>query len=213
MVRGRKKSEGSIYYPGIVTVCRDSKCSKLFITIKQLFMKKIAEFYLRTLLIDARFGSPKPNADQQLLLPEFKARLHSCIQQYKAIYPAQEVTFAETYRSNVLQQLHYRNGASKIKKNGMHHYGIAADSIFIINGRRSYKGDIVALRKIYAGNGLTLLGMWDALHVQFIPVAEQQLLRNTVAAAISKFQKDNGLAITGEANVVTIAKAKAVFGR
>lgn len=175
-------------------------------------MKKIADFYLKTLLIHAKFGSSQPNADQQLLLPTFLAKLNTCIQQYKALYPGQDVTFTETYRSNVLQQIHYSNGASKIKKNGMHHYGIAADSIFIINGKRTYKGDVMALRKIYANNGLTILGMWDALHVQFIPVGEQQLMRNTVAATLSKFQKDNGLTITGEANAATIAKAKAVFG-
>lgn len=175
-------------------------------------MKKIADFYLKTLLINSKFGSSQPNGDQQLLFPDFMAKLKTCIQQYKALYPAQDVTFTETYRSNVLQLIHFNNGASKIKKNGMHHYGIAADSIFIINGKRSYKGDVMALRKIYTNNGLTILGMWDSLHVQFITVADQQLLRNTTAAAISKFQKDNALTITGEANAATIAKAKAVFG-
>jgi len=163
-------------------------------------MKKIADFYLRTLLINSKFNSAQPNADQLLLFPDF------------LLYPNQDVTFTETYRSNALQLIHFNNGASKIKKNGMHHYGIAADSIFIINGKRSYKGDVVALRKIYTDNGLTILGMWDALHVQFITVADQQLLRNATAAAISKFQKDNNLTVTGEANTATIAKAKEVFG-
>lgn len=175
-------------------------------------MKKIADFYLTTLLTNSKFGSSQPNADQQLLFPDFRAKLNTCIQQYKALHPGQDVTFTETYRSNVLQMIHFNNGASKIKKNGMHHYGIAADSIFIINGKRTYKGDVAGLRKIYANNGLTLLGMWDALHVQFIAVGDQQQLRDATAAAISKFQKDNGLPITGEANAATIAKAKAVFG-
>jgi len=175
-------------------------------------MKKIADFYLKTLLINAKFGSSQPNADQQLLFPDFLAKLNICIQQYKASHPGQDITFTETYRSNVLQLIHFNNKASKIKKNGMHHYGIAADSIFIINGKRTFKGDVVGLRKIYTDNGLTILGMWDSLHVQFITVGDQQPLRDTVAAAISKFQKDNGLPITGEANAATIAKAKAVFG-
>ncbi len=175
-------------------------------------MKKIADFYLRTLLINSKFNSTQSNPDQQLLFPDFLAKLNTCIKQYKKLYPNQDITFTETYRSNALQLIHYNNGASKIKKNGMHHYGIAADSIFIINGKRTYKGDVMALRKIYTDNGLTILGMWDALHVQFITVADQQLLRNTVAAAISKFQKDNELPVTGEANAATIAKAKSVFG-
>lgn len=175
-------------------------------------MKKIAAFYLRTLLTNPKFNSAQPNSDQQLLFPDFFAKLQKSIQQYKALHPGQDVTFTETYRSNVLQQIHFDNGASKIRKNGMHHYGIAADSIFIINGKRTYKGDVVGLRKIYANNGLTLLGMWDALHVQFIAVGEQQLLRDTTAAAIRKFQQDNGLTVTGEANAATIAKAKVVYG-
>jgi hypothetical protein len=179
--------------------------------IKHFCMKKIAEFYLKTLLINSKFNSLQPNADQQLLFPAFLSMLRISIRQYKKIYPKQDITFTETFRSNVLQGIHYANGASKIKKNGMHHYGIAADSIFIINGKRTYKGDINTLRKIYKKNGLTLLGMWDALHVQFIPVESQQLLRDTTKNTLSKFQRENNLVATGEANPATIAKAKRAF--
>lgn len=175
-------------------------------------MKKIADFYLRMLMTGAKFNSSQPNADQTLLFPDFLIKLNSCIAQYKQQRPGQDITFTETYRSNALQMIHFNNGASKIKKNGMHHYGIAADSIFIIGGKRTFKGDVTLIRKIYSDNGLTILGMWDALHVQFIPVGDQQALRDTVSAAITKFQKDNGLTQTGEANAETIAKAKQVFG-
>ena len=174
-------------------------------------MKKIADFFLQKILIAAKFNSPNPVDDQTLLLPDFLAKLTICINQYKQTYPNQDITFSETYRSNTLQEKHFNNGASKIRKNGMHHYGIAADSIFIIDGKRSYKGDVMLIRKIYKDNGLTVLGMWDALHVQFIAVADQQTLRDTVKATITKFQKDNGLPQTGEDNSATIAKAKQVF--
>jgi hypothetical protein len=175
-------------------------------------MKKIAEFYLKILLINSKFNSSQPNSNQELLFPDFLLKLNDCINQYTNLYPNQEVTFAETYRSNVLQEIYYNNGASKIKKNGMHHYGIAADSIFIISGKRTYKGDINALRKVYKDNGLTILGMWDPLHVQYIPVADQQLLRNATVKLVKTFQTDNGLEITGEANLATIAKAKDLYG-
>lgn len=175
-------------------------------------MKKIADFYLSMLLTGAKFNSSQPVSDQGLLFPDFLTQLTSCIEQYKQTHPDQDITFTETYRSNTLQLIHFNNGASKIKKNGMHHYGIAADSIFIIGGKRTFKGDVNLIRKIYKDNGLTILGMWDALHVQFIPAADQQALRDTVSNAITQFQKDNSLAQTGEANPETIAKAKLVFG-
>lgn len=175
-------------------------------------MKKITDFYLRTLLINPQFNSANPVSDQSLLFPDFLARLNTCIGQYKQQRPGQDITYTETYRSNVLQLKHFNNGASKIRKNGMHHYGIAGDSIFIIGGKRTFKGDVTLIRKIYKDNGLTILGMWDALHVQFIPVADQQKLRDAVSAAITLFQKQNGLQQTGEANAETIAKAKTVFG-
>ncbi|MGB8193022.1 MAG: hypothetical protein WCF67_13925 [Chitinophagaceae bacterium] len=174
-------------------------------------MKKIAEFYLRTLVPGAKFNSKKPVDDQALLFPDFLSKVKACIQQYKLKHPAHDITFTETYRSNALQEIHFNNGASKIKKNGMHHYGISVDCIFIIGGKRTYKGDVTLIRKIYKDNGLTILGAWDPLHVQFIPVADQPELRKAVSARITQFQKENGLAQTGEENAATIAKAKTVF--
>jgi hypothetical protein len=175
-------------------------------------MKKITDFYLRTLLTGSKFNAATAVNDQKLLFPDFLSKLNTCIAQYKKIHPGQDITFTETYRSNTLQMIHFNNGASKIKKNGMHHYGIAADSIFIIGGKKTYKGDVTLIRKIYKDNGLGILGMWDALHVQFIGVPEQQALRDAVSAAITQFQKTNNLVQTGEANAQTIAKAKQVFG-
>ena len=171
----------------------------------------IAQHYLRTLLIHPKFNSANLNPDQALLLPAFRAKIKTCIAKYKAKHPGQDVTFTETYRSNALQLKHFNNGASKIKAYGMHHYGIAADSIFVIGGKRTYKGDVMGLRKIYKDNGLQILGMWDALHVQFIPVSEQVSLRAAVKKAVKAFQAANGLKQTGEANAETIAMAKKKF--
>jgi hypothetical protein len=149
-------------------------------------MKEIAKFFQSVLFKSKKFNSATPVSDQDLLYPPFLAKLQSCIKQYQKTYPNQDITFTETYRSNTLQMIHYNNGASKIKKNGMHHYGIAADSIFIINGKKSYKGDVLLIRKIYQANGLTILGMWDALHVQYISVGEQQGLRDEVGRLVGE---------------------------
>jgi len=174
-------------------------------------MEDIAQFFLEKLITDTRYGIATPVDDQTLLLPSFLNKLEVCIAIYKQKYPNQSVTFTETYRSNSLQYKYFQQGASKIKADGMHHYGIAADSIFIINGKRSYKGDVMLLRKIYTDNGLTILGMWDALHVQFIPVGQQTQLRNAVIAKIKSFQNQHGIPATGLVDDITIAKAKSVF--
>ena len=174
-------------------------------------LKKIADFFLQKLVTQSKFNSKNYNSDQSLLFPDFLAMARSCIAKYKDAHPGQDITFTETYRSNALQLKHFNNGASKIKANGMHHYGIAADSIFVVGGKKTYKGDVVGLRKIYKENGLFILGMWDALHVQFIAVEDQAALRDTVEERLIAFQKANGLAQTGEVDAATIAAAKKKF--
>ncbi|MEC4004882.1 hypothetical protein OX283_009465 [Flavobacterium sp. SUN052] len=140
-------------------------------------MQQIANFYKNTIKHSNKFNSTTSVDDQSLLYPDFLAKVKVCIAEYKMTYPNQDITFTETYRSNVLQAKYYANGASKIKKDGMHHFGIAADCIFIVDGKRTYKGDINLIRKIYKAHGLTILGMWDSLHVQYIPISDQMGLR------------------------------------
>jgi hypothetical protein len=173
--------------------------------------KKIAQFFLENLVPHPKFDSLSSNADQSLLFPDFLAAAKDCIEKYKKSH-ASDVTFTETYRSNALQLKYFNDGASKIKADGMHHFGIAADSIFIVGGKKTYKGDIVGLRKIYKDSGLTILGMWDPLHVQFITVSDQATLRATVKETLIAFQKANGLPQTGLTDSATIKKAKEKFG-
>jgi hypothetical protein len=173
--------------------------------------KKIADFFLQKLVIHPKFNSVSYNSDQSLLFPDFLAKVKTCVAKYNDAHHGQDVTFTETYRSNALQLKHFNNGASKIKANGMHHYGIAADSIFVIGGKKTYKGDVMGLRKIYKDNGLFLLGMWDSMHVQFIPVSQQAALRTAVKDRLIAFQKANNLAQTGDADAATIAMAKKKF--
>jgi hypothetical protein len=174
-------------------------------------MQPIADFFLSKLITNSKFNSVTPNNDQSLLFPAFLDRVNSCVAQFRQTYPAVNLGFVETYRSNALQLIHYNNGASQLKKNGMHHYGIAVDCIFIINGKRTYKGDITLLRKIFKENGLFILGLWDAFHVQFIDVPAQQSLRNTVKSTLIIFQTQHNITPTGEPDETTIAKAIEIF--
>jgi hypothetical protein len=175
-------------------------------------MKDIANFYVQTLIKSDKYNSPNPCKDETLLVPDFLDKLKASINNFNVKYSDVEVIFVETYRSNALQLIHFNNGASKIRKNGMHHYGIAVDVAFKINGKFTYNGDYKYLRECHTEQGLNLLGAWDIGHVQYVPVSEQQVLRNVVEQAVRKFQRDNGLVVDGEVGKKTIAKAKELYG-
>lgn len=137
---------------------------------------KIREHYYNVISESDKFNSTSPVRDTGLLLPEFRDILGICFKEYEEQYHGQEIFIVETYRSNELQARYYRNGSSKIRKNGMHHFGLAIDAAFIINGKFSYKGDYKLLRKIFTDNGLTVL-KWELGHVQFVKVEEQEEVR------------------------------------
>ncbi len=125
------------------------------------------------------FDSLKPIRDVELLLPEFYNMLIYCFNEYQKVFPNHKVYIVETYRSNALQLKYFKQGKSKIRKNGMHHYGLAADVAFIIDDNFSYNGNYRYLRRIFKENNLTILD-WELGHVQYIPVSEQNALRQEI---------------------------------
>ena len=139
----------------------------------------IRDNYQNVILKSDLFESEKPVKDVSLLCPDFYEILKKCFADYQSKYPEQEVCISETYRSNQLQYDYNEAGKSKIKKNGMHHYGIAADVAFMINGKFSYNGDYNYLRKLFKDSGLTVLN-WELGHVQYIKVEEQNELRSEI---------------------------------
>lgn len=172
----------------------------------------IAEFYVQKLIPSAEYDSPKATRKTELLYPPFHEKLQKSIEEFHVLYPDVEIVFVETYRSNTLQLKHFNSGASKIRKNGMHHYGIAVDIAFIIDGEFTYQGDYKHLRECHSMNGLHLLGAWDIGHVQFVPVSQQTSLRREVDKAVKAFQKSYGLVVDGIVGSKTRAKAIEVFG-
>lgn len=173
-------------------------------------MKAIAEHYIKNLITSPLYNSPDPIRDTTLLFTPFFDKLTLSINMFNVQYPDVKVVFVETYRSNILQLQHYNNHASKIKRNGMHHYGIAADLAFKINGQFTYKGNYDFLRSCHERAGLHLLGAWDIGHVQGIDVNGQIMLRYNVEQAVKEFQREHGLTVDGIVGKITIAKAKEV---
>jgi hypothetical protein len=174
-------------------------------------MKKVADFFLDKLVTKCKLYSAWSNNDNAILQPDFYSAIQKCISIFQKSYPEIDIDFTETYRGNELQLIHFKNVVGKIKNNGMHHYCFAADCVFIVKGKRTYKGNITLVRKIYKENGVFFLGDWDSLDAQFIDVPNQQLLRDTVSGTIKIFQTKYYLPATSEADAPTIKKAKEVF--
>lgn len=174
-------------------------------------MKEIVDHYIQKLITSDLYYSEKPCKDSNLLVTFFREKVASAITNYQLKFPGIEVVYVETYRSNALQLKHFNNRASKIKKDGMHHYGIAADFMFKIDGHATYQGDFKSLRQCFLDEGLFLLGEWDAGHVQGIAVEDQSLLRTSVTQGIKNFQQENGLTADGIVGPNTINKAKELF--
>lgn len=173
----------------------------------------IAQHYVERLIPSAEYLSSKSVRNIDLLFPDFTKKILAAEELFNKTYSEINIYIAETYRSNALQKVYFNNGASDIKTNGMHHYGIAADLCFLIDGKVTYNGDYKLLRKCLLEAGLFLLGLWDAGHTQYIPATKplQNNLRNETFLAVRKFQSDSGLTVDGVVGQKTIAKAKELF--
>lgn len=140
-------------------------------------LQSIANYFKNTIQSSELYHSPKPVNDVDLLYPEFKDKVDELISIYKEDHE-HEPFILETYRSNDLQLSYFNRGASKIRKDGMHHFGIAVDLVALNdNGHVSYDIlDYDSLRKTAKELGLTIL-TWELCHFQFVPVEKQNELR------------------------------------
>jgi hypothetical protein len=169
----------------------------------------ITKHYIEKILPSNEFLLNKPCKNLELLLPAFRELIEKLTEKFNLF-------IVETYRSNALQQKYYSIGASKIKINGMHHFGTAIDVCFIDDfGTPTYRGNFAKLHEAAESLGLPDLGkleIWDAGHFQFIPIENQHDLRDIVKQAVKVFQAANNLVIDGIAGNKTHAKAVEVYG-
>jgi hypothetical protein len=115
------------------------------------------------------FDSIKIVRETELLFPDFYNRLIFCFNEYRKEYPVHNFCVTETFRSKRTEQKD-----KSIVKNylSIHHFGLAADFVFLINEKQSMKGDMNFLRRIFKENKLFVKDTVSN-HVQFIPVSEE----------------------------------------
>lgn len=115
-------------------------------------------FYTDVILKDARFKSTSAVHDLALLEPVTRAAVQSIIADAKAAGVA--LMAFETYRSKERQLMLFKQGATKLKNVGVHHYGLACDLVRDIGGQPSWKGDFTFLTALCKKHGLISGNDW-----------------------------------------------------
>lgn len=141
-------------------------------------IEEIAKWYKENIKTSDEFNTKSPCNNIDLLFPEFRSLIETMIKEYFEVHQT-EPYILETYRSNDLQKVYYNRGASKIRKDGMHHFGIAVDLVGKDeDGHIDYDVlDYQWLRTWAQKNDIVVLN-WELAHFQYISVSNQQTLRN-----------------------------------
>lgn len=137
-------------------------------------------FYTDVIKQDIRFSSRERINDMNLLAPKFRAKVQKLIALAKA--EGVELIVFETYRSQHRQTMLYERKATKLKKVGVHAYGLAVDIVKGFNGKvtsQSWAGDFSIVGRLAKKVGIKVWGGdWkgfvDSCHVQDVTVEEQK---------------------------------------
>ena len=145
----------------------------------------MTNFYKDVIQKDPRFKSTQTIKDISLLEPGFRAKVAKMI--VLAHEAGHEIRVGETYRSQARQIQVFNAGASKLRKVGVHGYGLACDLQMIVNGAYDPNGEhYMFFQKLCATVGLISGIDWgtpnaphsfrDYDHVQGVPVFRQNAL-------------------------------------
>lgn len=139
------------------------------------------DFYNSVVVRDPRFNSSSRVQDLNLLEPITRSLVQRVLASARQM--GIELMAFETYRSQQRQQELFSQGASKLQKVGVHHYGLACDIVRVAGGEPSWKGDFSFLGELARSSGLIWGGDWgdptlkhtfvDPVHVQRCTVARQ----------------------------------------
>ena len=139
----------------------------------------MGSFYSDVLSHDARFDSPNRVDDPSLLEPVTRQLVEQLVAAARQMGIA--VMIYETYRSQQRQQELFENGATKLRRVGVHHYGLACDIVRVVGGEPSWKGDFSFLGQLTQSCGLIWGGDWGAPHIRHSFIDSVHVQRCTVA--------------------------------
>lgn len=141
-------------------------------------------FYINTIKKDQRFHSTKPISDIMLLEPITREAVQNILRDAKRM--GHNMMVFETYRSQELQSIYYKKGVTQLSKVGVHHFGLAADIVKVINGQPSWDGSFEFLQELANNYNLIWGGDWgepdiehsfrDVCHVQRVTLYDQKAL-------------------------------------
>lgn len=141
-------------------------------------------FFNEIIAKDKRFANTEVIHDVELLEPITRKLVLQIIEDAKA--HGEDYMIFETYRSKERQELLFDQGATKLKKVGVHHYGLACDVVKCINGQPSWKGDFSLIGQLAHAHGLIWGGDWgnpnikhtffDPYHLQRVSLKKQPAL-------------------------------------
>ena len=144
----------------------------------------MGNFYTDVIAKSTQFNSTKRVGDLEFLEPVTRQLVQSIIADARA--HGLELMVFETYRSQARQTELFSQGATKLQKVGVHHYGLACDIVKSVGGEPSWKGDFSLLGQLAHAHGLIWGGDWgspgvphsfvDSVHVQRCTVSKQGAL-------------------------------------
>jgi hypothetical protein len=118
----------------------------------------VRSFYTDVIAKDPRFNTVKCINDPNLLEPITRQQVQAIIKDAEQL--GFNLMIFETYRSSERQRVLFEQNATKLRKVGVHHYGLACDIVKNVGGEPSWKGDFSFLGHLARHHGLVWGGDW-----------------------------------------------------
>lgn len=118
----------------------------------------MTDFYTEVIMKDPRFHSLERVADINLLEPTTRQKVLNLMADAKK--NGIEMAIYETYRSQQRQLELFKQGQSKLRTVGGHHYGLACDLFRYAKGDPTRNEDYLLLGQLAHSNGLVWGGDW-----------------------------------------------------
>ena len=158
----------------------------------------IITFYFTYIVCYDNYFSIDLQRKTNLLYPPFKRKINTMLDRYLELDNSQIPKIFETYRSLKRQKELYNENKTKIMSAGFHHFGLAADIVFLKDNQITWEGNYNMLNNIAFPIGLFKTGFNEQCHYQYYSDNILQQLRVYAKTKVIRFQqmfklKDDGI--------------------